>query len=58
VKVKLTIVTCPECGLPMLAGDVYDTKLFIAECGNCEKEYEVRQIKNGLEPVIKEKKVS
>jgi hypothetical protein len=42
----------------MLAGDVYDTKLFLAECGNCEKEYEVRQIKNGLEPIIKEIKVS
>jgi hypothetical protein len=25
---------------------------------NCGKEYEVRQIKNGLEPIIKEKKVS
>jgi hypothetical protein len=38
----------------MLAGDMYDTKLFIAECENCEKKYEVKQIKNGLEPVIKE----
>lgn len=58
MKVKLTVVICPECGLPLLAGDVYDTKLFIAECENCEKEYEVRYVKKGLEPIIKEKKVS
>lgn len=58
LKVRLSIVNCPECGLPMLAGDVYDTKLSEAECGNCGKEYEIRDTGKGLEPIIKEKKVS
>jgi len=40
----------------MLAFDIYDTKLSVAECGNCGKEYEVRETGKGLEPIIKDKK--
>jgi len=58
LKARISVAICPECGLLMPAFDIYDTKLSIAECENCGKEYEVRQVKNGLDPIIKEKKVS
>jgi len=42
----------------MLAFDIHDTKLSIAECENCGKEYEVRDIGKELEPIIKPKKIN
>lgn len=45
-------------GEVMMVYDIHDTKLSIGKCENCKKEYEIRETEEGLEPVIKELKVS
>lgn len=58
LKAKLSVLLCPECGELMMVHDIHDTKLSVGKCGGCGKEYEIRDLGKGLEPIIKPKKVN
>lgn len=58
LKARISVVICPECGLPIPAFDMCRTKLSTAECENCGKEYEIVEKKEGLEPVIRLKRIN
>ena len=48
LKAELTVLPCPECGELMMAYDINGTNLSLGKCENCEKEFEVKQIGDGL----------
>lgn len=58
MKASISVFLCPNCGEIIPAFDMDESNLSLAECPNCKKKFELRELMEGLEPIIKSKKVS
>lgn len=57
-KVSIIIIDCPKCEEKLPAFDYEDSKLYLLECDSCKEEFEVRELLESLDMIIKPKKVS
>lgn len=57
-KFSLVIIDCPKCGKKLPAFDFEDSKLYLVQCDYCKEEFEVRELIDQLDPIIRPKKIS
>jgi DNA-directed RNA polymerase subunit M/transcription elongation factor TFIIS len=58
LKIALGVITCPGCGSVMVYHNYCSTSLYLAECKNCGKEWEIKKDINGRIGEIKPKKIN
>jgi transcription elongation factor Elf1 len=59
MKTTITILPCPRCGESnLVAPDLDESGLAIAQCPFCKGEFEVRQTEDGLVASVRKKRVN
>jgi len=58
MKAIITVLDCPNCRKKIPAYDYDESGLSQAECPYFGEKFEIRELMEGLEPIVKPKKVS